>query len=269
MGEDASKPLLSITAAAEELLKKGAVGVLITAIDKSPQIGSKILVDESGVWVGSLGDEELDRAVVKHAGAFPTSREETRAVKVAEFAPEVESFREVVLLFELIRPEPRIVICGAGHVGAALARLASFVGFHITIIDDRAEFVARDRFQDRNIDLILARNWGDAVTEAIGIGRGVAVAVVTRGHNEDEQCMGAVVTTNADYIGLIGSKRRTAIVINRLREAGAPADTLQRIRAPIGLDIGAVTPEEVALAILAEIVAERRGGKGGSLSWRR
>ena len=102
--------------------------------------------------------------------------------------------------------------------------------------------------------------------EAIGNGRGVSVAVVTRGHNEDEQCMQVVVRANPDYVGLIGSKRRTSIVIDRLRESGIPEEQLNNIHAPIGLDIGAVTPEEVALAIMSEIVAERRGGTGTSLS---
>jgi xanthine dehydrogenase accessory factor len=109
-----------------------------------------------------------------------------------------------------------------------------------------------------------------AVRDAIGNGRGVSVAVVTRGHNEDEKCMQAVVRTDADYVGLIGSKRRTSIVIDRLREAGVAEDQLKKIYAPIGLDIGAVSPEEVALAIMAEIVAVRRGGSGAPLSaWRR
>ena len=108
------------------------------------------------------------------------------------------------------------------------------------------------------------------MSEAIGNGRGVSVAVVTRGHNEDEQCMKVVMRANPDYAGLIGSKRRTSIVIERLREAGIPDEHLRNIHAPIGLDIGAVTPEEVALAIMAEIVAQRRGAAGGSLSaWRR
>jgi xanthine dehydrogenase accessory factor len=108
------------------------------------------------------------------------------------------------------------------------------------------------------------------VSEAIGNGHGVSVAVVTRGHNEDEECLRAVMKTNPDYIGLIGSKRRTNIVLDRLYEAGAEAQQLSKVRAPVGLDIGAVSPEEVALSILAEIIAERRGGKGGSLSaWRR
>jgi xanthine dehydrogenase accessory factor len=133
------------------------------------------------------------------------------------------------------------------------------------LIDDRAEFVTRERYPDESITLVAATDWTSAVREAIGNGRGVSVAVVTRGHNEDEECMQAIITTEADYIGLIGSKRRTRIVLDRLRQSGADQERLKRVHAPIGLDIGAVTPEEVALAILAEIVAVRRGGKGGSL----
>ena len=130
--------------------------------------------------------------------------------------------------------------------------------------------MTRDRFPDERISLVVAESWTTAVQKTIGNGQGVAVAVVTRGHNEDEECMRAIISTTPDYVGLIGSKRRTNIVIERLRDAGADEEQLQNIRAPIGLDIGAVTPEEVALAILAEIVAERRGGKGESLSgWRR
>ena len=162
------------------------------------------------------------------------------------------------------------MICGAGHVGASLARLARTIGYSTTLIDDRADFVARERFQDEGIELVAAEDWTSAVRQAVGAGRGVAVAVVTRGHNEDEECLRAVVSARPDYVGLIGSRRRTNIVLERLRQTGADENLLREVRAPIGLDIGAVSPEEVALAILAEIIAERRGGTGAQLSaWRR
>ena len=161
-------------------------------------------------------------------------------------------------------------VCGAGHVGAALAKLGSFVGYQTTLIDDRAEFLQRSLFPEGQIELVVADDWETAVRDVIGNGRGVAVAVVTRGHNEDECCMHAVMRTDPDYTGLIGSKRRTSIVIDRLREKGASEERLKKIHAPIGLDIGAISPEEVALAIIAEIVTQRRGASGGSLSaWRR
>ena len=174
------------------------------------------------------------------------------------------------MLFERVEPEPRVVVCGAGHVGAALARLAHAVGYRVTLLDDRADFVTRERFPEAGIELVAAPGWTRQLEEAIGTGRGVYVAVVTRGHNEDEECMKVVLTARPDYVGMIGSRRRTNIVLARLREAGFTDEQLREVRAPVGLDIGAVSPEEVALSILAEIVAHRRGGTGASLSaWRR
>src|SRR3712207_2986315 len=183
--------------------------------------------------------------------------------------PYTTLFRSRVM-FERVEPEPHVVVCGAGHVGAALARLAHGTGYRVTLIDDRAEFVSRQRFPDESINLVAASNWTEPVTRAVGAGRGVAVAVVTRGHNEDEECLRAVLQARPDYVGMIGSRRRTNIVLARLSESGFADDDLREVRAPVGLDLGAVTPEEVALAILSEIVAHRRGGTGAPLSaWRR
>jgi len=191
-------------------------------------------------------------------------------MKVMEFAPQCADLSEARILFERIQAEPRLVICGAGHVGAALARLGSLMGYRTALIDDREEFVSRKNFPEENVELVAADDWSNAVKAAIGNGQGVAVAIVTREHSEDEQCLRAVIGRELDYIGLIGSKRRTNIVLQRLKENGAAEERLEKVHAPVGLDIGAVSPEEVALAIMAEIVAVRRGGKGGSLSaWRR
>jgi xanthine dehydrogenase accessory factor len=179
-------------------------------------------------------------------------------------------WRAARVLFERVEPEPRVVVCGAGHVGAALARLAQSIGYRVTLLDDREDFLTRALFPEGEIELVAAPGWAVQLTEAVGTGRGVYVAVVTRGHNEDEECMRAVLAARPDYVGMIGSRRRTGIVLARLREAGFPDEQLREVRAPVGLDIGAVSPEEVALSILAEIVARRRGGNGAPLSaWRR
>jgi xanthine dehydrogenase accessory factor len=256
--------------AIRQMLESGAVATLATIIEAPTGIGAKLLIAESGETTGDLGDASLNKATAKFARSFLESREEARTFQVREFAPKLTSFGETRVLFERIQSEPRIVICGAGHVGAALAKLASFAGYRATLIDDRSEFVTRERFPDELIELIPTASWTEGARAAIGNGAGVSVAIVTRGHTEDEECLRAVISASPDYIGLIGSKRRTNIVLDRLRAAGVSEDKLNRVRAPVGLDIGAVTPEEVALAILAEIVAERRGGEGGSLSaWRR
>jgi xanthine dehydrogenase accessory factor len=267
---EASDQTSSLTKMIEQVLERGEIALVVTKVSGSEGIGAKLVVRENGDQFGSLGDPELDAIVASQAPRFFASREETRMFRASELASNHPVAREVSLLFERLQPAPRLVVCGAGHVGAALARLAAFTGYHATLIDDRAEFLKRNRFPEEQIDLVVAADWSSAVREAVGNGRGVSVAVVTRGHNEDEQCMQAVVQANPDYVGLIGSKRRTSIVIDRLRDARVPEEQLKNIHAPIGLDIGAVSPEEVALAILAEIVAERRGGTGASLSaWRR
>ena len=263
---EASDQTSSITKMIEQVLERGEVALVVTNVGGPGTIGAKLLVREGGVALGSLGDAALDALVRNHASRFLASRDDTRMISVAEFDPNFPAARETNLLFERLQPAPRLVVCGAGHVGASLARLAAFAGYHTTLIDDRAMFLNRERFPEEQIELVVANDWSVALLEAIGNGRGVSVAVVTRGHNEDEQCLRVVVRASPDYVGLIGSKRRTSIVIDRLRESGVSEEQLNNIHAPIGLDIGAVTPEEVALAIMAEIVNERRGGTGTPLS---
>jgi xanthine dehydrogenase accessory factor len=276
-----------ISEAISTVLRDGSSAALVTLIEApgfSPvsrsqnapatlRAGGKLLVNDAGENVGSLGDSQLDEVVASQARIFLKSRDEAKSSRIEEFAPEFERFHGASVLFERVEAEPELVICGAGHVGASLARLGALVGYQVTLIDERAEFVNRELFAsplEQNIHLVLASSWSAAARAAIGNGRGVSVAIVTRGHKQDEDCLRAILSAGPDYIGMIGSKRRTNIVLEKLRQEGADQAHLRKVRAPIGLDIGAVSPEEVALAILAEIVAERRGGAGASLSsWRR
>jgi xanthine dehydrogenase accessory factor len=259
-----------LTEAINRVLKENSLATLVTLIEASKGIGAKLLVEENGARVGTLSDAALDEVVSRTAQAFLASRADAGTYTIREFAPDLADWLDARILCERIEPEPRLIVCGAGHVGASLARLARILGYSTTLIDDRADFVTRERFPDEGIELVATESWREALIRAIGAGRNVSVAVVTRGHNEDEECMRAVVEARPDYMGLIGSRRRTNIVLDRLRTGGADANVLNEVRAPIGLDIGAVSPEEVAVAILAEIVAERRGATGAPLSaWRR
>src|SRR2546423_6765220 len=267
-------PIDQITDGIRDVLDEGTRAVLITvAQSERLAVGGKMLVKANRETVGDLGDASLNRVAVEQANAFLTAREEAKMLAVSEFAPELSEFADTSLLFERIETEPHLVIAGAGHVGASLARLAALIGYRVTLIDDRAEFVARELFSstsDANIELMSAGEWAASIKEAIGNGHGVAVAIVTRGHKQDEACLRAASSSRPDYIGMIGSKRRTNIVLVKLREEGFDSQLLTKVRSPIGLDIGAVSPEEVAVAVLAEIVAERRGGSGAPLSaWRR
>jgi xanthine dehydrogenase accessory factor len=268
---------LKISTIIQEVLDHGSAAVLATLIelpsDEKLKVGSRLLALESGECAGTLGSTQLNEVVARQALQFLSARDEAKSIKLDELAPELPELKGAQILLERIEAEPRLVIAGAGHVGAALARLAALVGYRVTLIDDRVEFVTRDLFalpREQGIELVLAESWIEAIREAIGSGRRVSVAIVTRGHKQDEDCLRAVVHSQPAYVGMIGSRRRTNIVLDKLREEGAEESQLKRVRAPIGLDIGAVSPEEVALAILAEIVAERRGGSGTSLSiWRR
>jgi xanthine dehydrogenase accessory factor len=254
----------------EQLLNAGRTGVLITIIDRAVEVGSKLLVDETGRVTGAFRDDYLTRTVINFTPFFLASRDEIRAYHLSEIVPNLQDSPDARLLFERIQPEARLVICGAGHVGAALAKFGAASGFQVALIDDRDQFLLRERFTASNIELIKAENWVDAVRRTISDGAGVSLAIVTRGHSEDEQCLRAAIDSPLDYVGMIGSKRRTNIVLQRLRNDGIDEEKLRRVRAPVGLDIGAITPEEVAVSILSEIIMERRGGKGGSLStWRR
>lgn|SRR5215510_12160509 len=267
-----------INQALREMLETGVSAVLVTLVESPKsgaglEIGTKFVVDDLGRRIATLGWPPLDDAVVAAVPGFLSSRDEAKLIRAETIAPDISDFAGAALLFERIEAEPQLVIAGAGHVGAALARLAALVGYRVTLIDDRAEFLRRELFnsdRETGIELVVAKDWHEALRIATANGRGVSVAIVTRGHKQDEECLRAAISTQPDYIGMIGSKRRTNIVLEKLREDGANEAALNRVRAPIGLDIGAVSPEEVALAILAEIVAERRGGSGAALSsWRR
>ena len=187
MRESESKaPARLIIESVERVLEEGRLAALVTLVEAPTGVGSKLLVESSVKRIGSLGDSRLDEVMAGHVAKFLESREEARTLDVKELAAELSQWQGARLLFERIQPELRLVICGAGHVGASLARLASFIGYRATIIDDRAEFVTRDRFPDERIELIAANSWTEAVRKVVGNGHGVAVAVVTRGHNEDE-----------------------------------------------------------------------------------
>ena len=256
------------------VLEEGSTAALVTVIkSRDLKVGAKLLAKQSGETIGDLGEPRLNDAVIREASSFLLLRDDARSSRVGDFAADLTSLSDSIVLFERIEKEPCLVVAGAGHVGASLARLASLVGYRVTLIDDRAEFVARELFAspaEQSINLVAADSWADALREAVGNGRAVSVAIVTRGHKQDEDCLRAALSANSDYIGMIGSKRRTNIVLDKLRAEGFDEAQLKKVRAPIGLDIGAVSPEEVALAILAEIVTERRGGAGAPLSaWRR
>lgn len=161
---------------------------------------------------------------------------------------------------ERLTQAPRVFVFGAGHVGAAIARAAAAAGFRVIVIDDRAEYADPSRFTE-GVG-VLAAEVDDALSR-YPLTAADAVVIATRGHRNDAIILERVATSPAGYVGLLGSKRKKAVVTKGLTAAGVPAKTLQRVRVPVGLAIGAVTPEEIAVSVVAELIAWRRGGELG------
>ncbi len=155
----------------------------------------------------------------------------------------------------LTRP-PRVFVFGAGHVGAAIARAAAAAGFRVVVIDDRAEYADPARFPD-GIAAIAAEV--DAALARYPLTAADAVVIATRGHRNDALILERIATSPASYVGLLGSRRKKAVVTKGLTAAGVAAEALKRVRVPVGLAIGAVTPEEIAVSVVAELIVWRRG----------
>src|SRR2546423_7157892 len=160
----------AVRAAIDETLKRGSIAALITIIESETLVvGSKVLITAEPESIGDLGDAALNRSATEEASKFLAARAEATAKRVSEFAPEHQQLANTLLLFERIEAEPQLVVAGAGHVGASLARLGALVGYRVTLIDDRTEFVARNLFAapaEQNIDLITAESWADAIRVA-------------------------------------------------------------------------------------------------------
>ncbi len=215
---------------------------------------------ESVVLVTALGGPAEHRVIAAaETGEFgDIAREALRSGK-----PRVVTIGNREYYFEPYAAPPSVVICGAGHIAVPLSRMAAFAGCTVTVIDDRADYANARRFPDAAT--ILAEPFADALART-PMTPNTAVVLVTRGHRYDWDCLRAVIGRGAGYIGMIGSRRRVKAALLGLEREGIPASGLARIAAPIGLDIGAETPEEIAVAILAEIILSRRTGTGRPLS---
>jgi xanthine dehydrogenase accessory factor len=162
-------------------------------------------------------------------------------------------------------PDPHLYVIGAGHVGYHLARIAADAGFRLHVVDDREKFASAERFPDAELIVDSIPDWlhGAAIPAA------AFVVVVTRGHQHDLEALRALAARDLRYLGLIGSRAKVARIYDALLAEAMPLECLERVHAPIGFDIGAVTPAEIAVSILAELIAVRRGASTAELSMKR
>ena len=217
-----------------ELLKRGEPALLV----KRLATGETALMDGQGAWVeASMKDADLPSAVQALASGYPVLVEEEG------------------ILYDPLLPAEQLLVLGGGHVGCALAALAPGLGFQVTVGDDRPAFLAPGRFPPGVVT--LNGTYSDMVAR-FPFNTATFVVIVTRGHQSDLECVRAVLPRPHRYVGLMGSLRKTRLVLEQVAAEGFDPRSVEALRAPIGLEIGAETPEELAVAIAAELIAARR-----------
>jgi xanthine dehydrogenase accessory factor len=225
---------------------------LVTVI-AGESLGAKLLVRADGSTDGGLGTPELDRLGVEGAEELLwAERSETREAGDAK------------LFVDVVAPAPRLVVFGAVDYAAALCRLAKAAGWRPFVCDPRSQFATAERFPDA--EEVIAAWPADAFARLGGIDRATYVAVLTHDPKLDDAALSIALRSEAPYVGAMGSRRAQAQRRERLVAAGVDEELIDRIAAPIGLDLGAVSPEETALSIMSEVVAVRNGRDGGRLS---
>jgi xanthine dehydrogenase accessory factor len=253
-----------VFAAVADALGRGETAALVTIVSttgSTPQrVGAKMLVFADGRIVGTIGGGCYENDAFWKAREAITSRKPqlVHYELSDDFAQETGLVcgGQMDVYIEPIEPSPELYVIGAGHVGTELATLAHAVGFQVHVVDDREKFANRERFPDA----------AEVVTEDIPswIARSqlpphAYVVIVTRGHTNDLEALRALARRDLRYLGLIGSRAKVARIYEALQQDGIAGEQLKRVHAPIGLDIGAVTPQEIAVSILAELIAVKHG----------
>jgi xanthine dehydrogenase accessory factor len=217
--------------------------------------GRRALVWPDREPLGSLGLGDLEARVLADAVAALSQRQP----RMLSYAGD-----QVELFVEVQRRPPTLIVVGAGHVAQPLAALGKLVDFEVVVIDDRPQYANPGRFPQA--DQVIAAPFGSTLRNW-RIDADTFIVLVTRGHSHDVDCLLEVLDSPARYIGMIGSKRRIQAVFDLLeKEQGIPREKFDRIYAPVGLDIGAETPAEIGVCIMAEIIKVHRGGRAESLS---
>jgi len=255
----------AVFAAALKALDVGEDAALVTIVStqgSTPQrVGARMLVFADGRTVGTIGGGcyESD-AAGKARESLRTRKAGIARYDLTDALAEENGLMcggRMEVFIEPLDPSPRLIIVGAGHVSQHVARMAADVGFRVHVLDDREAFANRERFPAA-AEVTVADIAG--YLAGADLPPTAYVVVVTRGHTHDLAAMRALAGRPLRYVGMIGSRAKVARIFEALAADGAPAEWLRQARAPIGLQIGAVTPEEIAVSIVAELVAVRRGG---------
>jgi len=261
------KTIYQALAEIEKNNQRAALATITRSHGSTPRHGtSKMLVYADGSTLGTVGGGEMERRV--HAEALAAMQDgKSRNLSYTLNDPSkgdagicggtVEVFVEVIL------PKAMLLIVGAGHVGKAVAHLGKWLGFRIVIAEDRAEFCTPEHIPDGDEYIPCAMN---EIAGKVPLNAQSYIVMATRGADVDAEALPTLLDSEAAYIGVIGSKRRWLAASKLLQERGVPQEQIQRVHSPIGLEIEAETPEEIAVSILAEILMIRHGGTGKPMS---
>jgi xanthine dehydrogenase accessory factor len=229
-----------------------SLATVVHAKDGGPALGAKLLLRSDGSITGTLGNTELDAQATEIAQ------------KVADVGSN-ESFslaNGTEIFVEGFTTPPTLVMVGGGHVGKATADLAYSLGYRVYLVDDRPEFCNEERFPYAEERVVATY---DKWTDHVDLNVNSFVVVATRGHRYDDMALESALRTRARYIGVLGSRRKTIMIFRRLLQQGVSLERIKEVYAPIGLNIGALEPEELAVSIMSEIIMVRRGGDGGQM----
>ncbi len=282
--------LYRIAADLEDRNRPFVLATIVESSGSSPRSRAKMIIEADGTCHGTIGGGRVEARVIEEARACMSSgKPRTIRFDLSGTGPDpMLCGGAMTILLEPGELKPRLLLVGAGHVNLALARAAAPLGFRIAVADDRPDLVTSDRFPMAS-ELYGAPSLREALEASMGYASaggasegagssgasptpaeagGTCVLIATASHASDEEALRYFIDKPAAYLGMLGSRRKTRIILERLSESGVPEEALARVRAPVGLDIGAETPEEIAVSILGEILAERSGRSGGFLTGR-
>jgi xanthine dehydrogenase accessory factor len=251
--------------------RRGAVATIVNVRGSIPSFKTaKMLVRDDGSILGTIGGGCVEAEVWQAAREVMESEKPRTLTFNLNQDPKYDTGLvcggTLDIFIEPILPPATLYIFGAGHVAHNLCKVSSAAGFDVTVTDDREAYANRERFPQAQE--VIADDF-DKVTARLSPTESSYIVIVTRGHRDDMRVLRWAVQTPARYIGMIGSKRKTIAIFRELTKEGIPAKSFERVHAPVGLDIGAVTPEEIAVAITAELIAIRRHVERGlpHMSW--
>ncbi|HUM04125.1 MAG TPA: XdhC/CoxI family protein [Terriglobales bacterium] len=241
--------------------RRGAVATIVNVRGSIPSFKTaKMLVRDDGSIVGTIGGGCVEADVWQAAREVIESERPRTLTFDLNQDPKYDTGLvcggTLEIFIEPILPPAELYIFGAGHVATSLYRVARIAGFDVTVVDDREAYANRERFPEAQE--VIAEDF-DQATARMQISEPSYIVIVTRGHRDDMRVLRWAVQTPARYVGMIGSRRKTITIFKELQAEGIPAALFDRVHAPVGLDIGAITPEEIAVSITAELIARRRG----------